>query len=1667
MQVPPQQSFSIFGTDFLFTRMSVVRPFMRVAFLVLFCFVLSFTCSAQSGNEWIDYNQTYFKIPVAKDGVYKLNYNDLQSAGFPVGAVDPKNIQLFHRGIEQRIFVEGESDSQFDPVDFVEFYGRRNDGTLDAELYKPATSQPHKFYNLYSDTTSYFLTVGTTLGKRITTFNEANTDNLPVEPYHIDEKLLVLTNDYSLGIDYGEILNTFFDVGEGWVGGKIFQTQSVDYTLPDIIQQAPAFGSPELEILLVGRGPMTHGVEIFAGSSPRLLTTLTLSGFEPAKLSLPVQWTDIGGDGKLIVRVKVNGVNGQPARVSVAFIKLRYPQKFDVMGGAAKTFILPANTGGKSFIQIENPSSGLRLFDVTEPDNIMHIAVTMSTTLDAVVPSTLTERKIFATNSATTPSIKPISFRQIIPAQHDFIIIGHPSLRKPALGYSDPIKAYADYRASSDGGNYDTLTVNIQQLYDQFNYGETSPLGIYHFLKFLANTSPPKYLLLIGKGLDIYYKYHRNPAGFTQFKDLIPSSGYPGSDMAYSAGLSGTQYEPAIPTGRIPANTPDGVAAYLNKVKEMESLPYDNLWRKNVLHLSGGREEGEPELLQSYLKELQTVAEDFHLGGKVAALAKYSKEIQMVNVSKQVNEGVNLITFFGHSSATNLDFDIGYVTNPVMGYNNKGKYPTLLMNGCNVGSYFLPYTTFGEDWVLARDKGATAFIAHSSYGLTNLLKRYSDHFYEVGYGDSTYIYKGIGDIQKEAARKYMSTTSDIPANTSTVQQMVLIGDPAVRLFGAPKADLEINNDHVSIQSLDGQPVTALTESFGLKLIVRNFGQAKPDTTRIEVVRTLNDNSTIVYDSLYPVTKYSDTLLFIIKKGREQGSGNNAFRITVDPDDVIAEMDKENNVASLGFVIPLNGTKNLFPLNYGIVNSSQISLSFQTTDLLSGERKFIVEIDTINSFNSPYKKQLTVTGKVLARQVVDLLEADTLAYYWRTKIADPLPEESIDWTQSSFTYINNGPEGWGQVHFPQYLENETTGLVKDATSRRLSFKETVTSIDIKTFGSNHPSLNTDVNIKINGEEFNLTQQGFTCRDNSINLIAFDKNSAVPYIGVQFKWYNRANRACGREPWVINNYVPGDMVTGNNFDIIQFVDNVQDGDSVVLFNIGDAQYSAWPVAAKIKLGEFGISVAQIDGLLPGEPIVIFGRKGLAPGSATISRSSGSPGDLQELNVNKTITGRYASGSMTSGLIGPALNWQSLITRNSGIDLGDNVSYDVIGIQLNGEAEIMLSDVTGDQNLSSIDAAEFPYVKLVFKVTDELNLTAAQLKKWIVIYTPVPEGMLMFNGAEEQQILNEGEVWKGDYSFVNITEKTFPDSLTLRYEVVNQTYHTSQNEEIKIKAPLPGDTTHFYIDINTINKGGLNDVNVFVNPKITPEQYYDNNVLQFQDYLHVKEESVRPVLDVSIDGQYIESGDFVSSNPIILIKVWDENKYVLKTDTTGMRIYLSYPCDAELCDPIRILLTEEEIQWYPATDTSDFKIEFRPSNLSNGKYTLRVEAEDARKNSSGSVPYEIQFIVNDESTINITDPFPNPFTNEVNFKVVISGNDLPEVFEMQLLTVNGKLIGQYGNNYFSSFHIGTNEFTWNGTDPNGNDLANGVYIYKIALRFGDSFVEKIGKLVLVRTP
>lgn len=1648
-------------------------PFVFSILLALQLF-LSPNARAQYANDWIDFGKEYYKVTVAADGAYRLTFNDLQNAGFPVGSVDPRRIQLYHRGVEQSIIVQGQADAQFDPGDYIEFYGKKNDGVNDTKLYTAANLQPHLYYNLYSDTSAYFLTWNQSIvqGKRMSTFSEVNITNIPKETFHYNEQLKVYSNEYSTGLTVSGVLQyTQFDEGEGWTGsticiGNAGCTGQQDFTINNLAGGIVPGVVPQLEMLLVGRDALNHLAEVYVGSSTgslRLLTTESFANYQTKRINLPLEWADISAGGQLIVRVKALGVGGVRDRLSVSYIKVIHPQDFDMAAQNSKWFILAEKPSDKSYIEITNPGAGLSIWDITDPNLIEIIGTNPAgPNTSAVVPNTADSRKLYVKNTFLTPDIKRTSLRQIFPSAHNYIIISNKALMKPALGYSDAVKAYGGYRASVEGGGYDTLVVSMDQLYNQFNYGESSSSAIYEFMKFMVDNGDPKYLFLIGKGLNVSQGYFRKTVfGPNDFKDLVPSAGMPGSDMAFTAGLGGATFEPAVPTGRITASSPTQVASYLNKVKETDALGFDELWRKDVLHLSGGIQPLELTTFRQYMDNFGDVAEGPYYGGKIKTIGKQEPNpVELINVSEEVNKGVNFITFFGHSSPSTIDIDIGFATDPVLGYNNPGKYPAFLINGCNAGVFFSNGTVFGEDWVLAANKGARSLIAHSSFGFVSTLRSYTQLFYEIGFGDSTFIRTGIGDIQKEVARRYLEINATGISTVTQVQQMMMLGDPAVKLFGALKPDYEINENSLYLESFDGKPVTALTDSFAIKVIARNFGSVSKANLGVRVTRTFNDQTSITYDSVFNSPGSMDTLSFLLKREEGvSGYGRNQFLVELDFENKIEELNEDNNVAFLELSIPLSGTRNLLPRPFGIVSQQDVVLKWQNTDLLSLPRAYNIEVDTVNTFNSSFLKQATLEGKVLLEWSVSLLEKDSLAYYWRTKLADPQPEENEEWATSSFTYIHNGDEGWAQVHFPQYLENPTEGLITDPVVRELKFEETSATVFVNNFGVNHPSPST-TSFKINDIEYNLGTQGQPCRNNTINFVAFDKTTLVPYAGIPFIFQDP--RTCGREPQVINSFKLAELETGGNDDLLKYIDNIKVSDSVAIFSMGNASYTLWPANVKSKLEELGISGAQLSLLQDGEPVAIFGKKGGTPGDAVIVKSIDTPADEQELQVSKSLTGKYNNGKMVSVLVGPANSWQNFSPNVRRTTASDNYSFDLIGVSLLGIETLLFSNVTAAVDLSGVDASSFPMMKLILYTEDEVDQTPVQLHNWIVNYEPVAEGVLLFREALENGMVSEGKLWKAGYSFLNISEKLFTDSLEVKFKTFSKEQRVSENKQINIMAPLPGDTTHFSFMVDTNQKGGLNDVNVFVNDRILPEQYYENNTLELLNYLDVQVDEIVPVLDVTVDGRYVEDGDFVGSTPFIVATIWDENQFIPKKDTLGVRVLLKPPCIGS-CEFESIYFSRSDIEWFPATDNSDFRIEYKPDLLLEGEYTLRVEIADGSGNMAVT-PYEVRLKVDLNTALHFIEPYPNPSTDKVFFEFVVSGNRPPDSYQLQIFALDGRLLRNFSSSE-KSLHVGRNQLAWEGNGNQETSLKGGMYIYKLGITIDGIPHFRNGKIILIR--
>lgn len=1634
--------------------------------IFLFTPLLGFS---QYSHDWIKQGQAYYRIPVAKKGVYKLTFSDLQAAGVPVSTIDPRRVQIFHRGQEQAIFVQGQADAILDPGDFIEFYGVGNDGTLDKDLYKPASSQPHNYYNLYSDTTAYFLTwqQSAVQGKRITNFSEVNVTSIPKEIHHIEERLLINKNEYSGGNRLSDVIQfTHFDEGEGWTGTAIRQSQSIEYGLDLISQSVPTAGDPQLEILLVGRDQIPHIAEIYVGpnsSSLRLLDSHSFNGYAAEKLSYTLSWSDIGADGRITIRFSASPAVTNRFQFSASYIRIGFPQNFDATGVTEKNYTLSSNPSGKSYLELENGAANLRLWDITDPASIVSIGTTSAgSTLKAIVPDTQAPRSLFAFNTTLTPVIKQVSFRLIDPAQAGFVIISNKLLMQPAPGYADPVKAYAAYRASEEGGSYDTLVVSMDLLYNQFNYGETSPRAIYEFMRYLVEEGSPRYLFLIGKGRDVSSGFHRliNPAP-TVLKDLVPTAGSPAADMTFTAGLGGTAYEPAVPTGRLSASTPLQVAAYLNKIKEVESSVVPS-WQKEGLHLSGGIKPEELVTFRSYVDGFKTIAENPYWGANVSTIAKRDPNpVELINISDKVNAGVNLITFFGHSSPSTIDIDIGYVSDPTMGYNNPGKYPAFLINGCNAGNFFSEGTSFGEDWILTANKGARNFIAHSSFGFVYSLKYYSDLLYNVGFADSVFVKKGIGDVQKEVARLYMEAAPATMANITQVQQMVLLGDPAVKLFNYGKPDYEITSASLSLSSFDNKPVTATTDSFAVKIVLKNLGLAKTDSVKIRLIRELSDGSQVTYDSLFAPILNTDTLIFKMNRQGNAGGGNNQFTAIIDPENKIEELQENNNEASFSVFIPSNATLNLFPAAYAIVNQQNAKLVWQSTDLLSATREFEIQIDTAIYFDSPYLISQTISGKVLASTQINLVNADSVVYFWRTRFKTPQPGESGEWSTSTFSYIMGSPEGWAQISSDQLTENFYSSLIPPGEGTPFSFEEKSTSVSITTFGSDNPSPITDVSVKINNSEYNLATQGQPCRNNTLNLIAFNKTTAIPYAGLPFSFQDP--RTCGREPQLINSFMLPELETGLNDDLAAFVDAVGVSDSVVLFSIGNPGYTSWSASVKTKLGELGVGLSDLDALQAGEPVIIFGRKGAIPGTAKITRALLSPASEQVITVNESITGRNTEGFMKSVIIGPASEWKQFVSR-AHLEPADQITFSIYGVSLDG-SEIFIADAVGSNyDLSSISVQDYPYLKVIFNTKDEVNLTPAQWKNWAVLYEPVAEGILLLKSPETSLTIQEGQTWNSTFGFTNISSKNFIGPLRVDLEIVTKETQIRELQNFMIDPPAPGDTTFFDITSSTLGKVGKNDVNVFVNNRVLAEKYYDNNFIALPDYLTVLADKTPPILNVTFDNRTLRKGDYLSSNPEIIIIMVDENQFRFKSDTLGVSVLLSYPCGSPSCPFTRIPLSGDDIKWFAATADSNYRIEFTPQ-LADGDYVLSVQVADASGNLSGATPYEISFKVKSEPSLSLTSVFPNPSTGDFFFSFVLTGNELPDEFLLEIFTTQGQRLRTFTTTSVQQFNIGSNELMWDGREATGAYLPRGVYVYRLRIKTPSKETSTQGKLVLMR--
>ncbi|GAB3217774.1 transporter [Algoriphagus aestuariicola] len=1627
---------------------------------------------------WYDYSLTYYKIPTAQDGIYRISAESLQASGINTSSVDPRMIRVYHRGQEVAIHVEGESDGKIDPQDFIDFYGIRNDAELDKKLYSKLPAVPNPYYNLYTDTTAFFLTVTPgTPGKRMSQ-RASPAGNLPQAISFETEQLQVLSDQFSLGAEYalGFRLSTY-DQGEGWMGTQITKGSARDLVFSNLGTVLNA-GSAKLEIGLVGRSVHPHLAVISAGpatGTQRALTQASFTGYESLQLTLDLQMSDFNANGTLVVKVIPQGPESVD-NLSIAYAKITYRRPIQNGDFSARLMSFPAGNQRTVIAQVQQNYVAV---DVSDRYNAKKVSVSKSgSTLSftASVPEQPSKIWIQPEQSLNlVGTMQAVKFRNYLAQPANYILVGHRELEKPSSKYPNPLRKYAEHRASALGGGFDTLVVRMEELYDQFAYGEMSPVALQQFLKAYYPVHKPTHLFLAARSLAIYSQarlnnqnvfYRKAPQAFA-FQDLIPVGGYPFSDNVYVLDIDPENPElPAMAVGRIPAKNSQQVADYLDKAIEKDQVGVTEPWQKELVHLSGGVSEFELERYFGFLNGFKAIAEGPFLGGNVTTYRKRSNSVvEVIDISGDLNEGRSMLTFFGHGSPTVIDIEIGFASDPTLGYANKGKYPVMLFNGCDYGSAFTTTYTQGEDWVITPEKGAISIMANSSIGVDVYLRRYSDAFYRYAFGDSSMIYRTLGEVKVNAERNFVELYGTSPLNYSHMEQMILLGDPGVRIFPANKPDYALKTEEVTLGTFDGAPLSAISDSLKLSFVLRNLGITNPDSLDFKVSRKLPDGTVVEFEPVkVPAISRADTLFFSVPNFLVDAAGDNQFTISVNNERVVDEMTYANNSIVYSAFIPLSGTINLFPMDFGIVSQKDISLLTQAPGKLTENRTLIVQLDTTINFNSAFRKEIRSTTSGLVEWPVSLLGgSDSVTYYWRSRYEEPKVGETDAWTNSSFSYIPNSGNGWTQRENDQLDQSGLENLQLDASRASWQYIRQKTGIEVFTVGAGVDTLNfrntqfyydqiPQIIDNVNNANSRL------CPNGTLGLVAIDQKSLLPYLAIPVPGFDILDsRACGRVPQMIQSIQNAWITTPGNNTLQEYVTGVKDGDYVVIFSVGNVTFDAWPERAYQSLKEFGANEATLRNLKTGDPYILYGRKGMRAGEAIEIVGNPNfevPPSQQTLSFESEVEGYFTNGVILTPKIGPASSWERFfqnVNARNWINEEEFTGFDILGVRESGEEEVLVAGALDSEiDLSSISPASYPYLRLRYSMDDPNSTQPAQLDRWQVNFEGVPEGVLLERNPGERIRLREGQSASIDFVFKNASVYNFLDSIQVDWKMTNLNTKKTENFSKKLPALKAGEQIEFAVEFNSIGRSGETELEVFANPRIQSEQTYRNNLIDLGVAFEVEGDNSTSLLDVNFDGIYIMDGDLVSPNVMVTALLKNDQSLLYKTDTLGMEIFVKKNC--ETCQFEKINFSNPDLSWTPASEDEDFRVSFVPGPLEDGLYTLRITNEDSPQ------PYEITFEVVNESQITNFYPYPNPFSTSVRFVFTLTGSEIPDEIKIQIMTVTGKVVREILQNELGPIRIGNNitEYAWDGRDEFGDQLANGVYVYRVLIRKNGQFME-----------
>ena len=500
---------------------------------------------------------------------------------------------------------------------------------------------------------------------------------------------------------------------------------------------------------------------------------------------------------------------------------------------------------------------------------------------------------------------------------------------------------------------------------------------------------------------------------------------------------------------------------------------------------------------------------------------------------------------------------------------------------------------------------------------------------------------------------------------------------------------------------------------------------------------------------------------------------------------------------------------------------------------------------------------------------------------------------------------------------------------------------------------------------------------------------------------------------------------------------------DGVQLVLGAIGS------PVRQAIKT----LGSLYVDSVLYRQSWCIFGKKGAAIGNVPESYKKLFQG-AAIIDTSKLVI--FDNGEVTFPIAGNSSSWLKVVIKDS-IPTGAEIEMFPLGIRKNNQVDTLsvLSFINDSSSIGFIDPSVYSRIKLNARFTANDLKESPSIYSIGINYIQPPELAINYQVVSlDKDTVYQGEDISITFSITNVGFfKT--DSFKVNLDLVKSDKQPINLLDTLINNLNPSQSILIAYNYKSNLNDGYGDMTFTIKvdtDNSVEEIYEDNN--NFNSPFYVKKDTtVTSVTEASVnatfDGLEILDGDYTSSNPNILIN-FNYPLWFPIDDTSAIKIYL---------DNNELSYSDFDVNYDTINRVAKYNI--KPP-LSDGDHNLKVFGKDINGVMSPYPGFEKFFVVSSEFALFNLYNYPNPFSEKTFFTFILPV--IPEELKINIYTIAGRKIKEIKKTP-SDLVIGFNKIEWNGTDEDGDAIANGTYLYKVIIKSPENSYQLTQKLSKVK--